>query len=81
MAKARLQILYTGCPYEVLSLGRQTFFQMGTFVVTWPIFTTRRYASTILAVVMCLSICLPDCKRHFPLRSQKNFLEGALKSL
>jgi len=39
------------------------------------------YASAILTVVVCLVVCLPDCtkthlrslqcKRHFPLKSQK----------
>jgi len=31
MAKA--QILYSGCPYEVLALGRQTVPQMGVVVI------------------------------------------------
>jgi len=31
---------------------------MGTFVVTWPIFTVRQYASMVLAIVMFLSVCL-----------------------
>jgi len=79
MAKAGLQILYTGSPYEILSFGRQTVPQMGAFVVTWPIFTARRHASVVLAVVVCLSVFAwthwrsLQCKRHFPLRSEKIF--------
>jgi len=34
MVKARLQILYTGCPYEVIASERQTFPHMGMFVVS-----------------------------------------------
>ena len=31
---------------------------MGVIVVSGPIFTLQRYASAVLAVIVCLSVCL-----------------------